>query len=198
MIYIATENAFLWQGIKLTLNTPAVMLLNNQNIDRIVFENMTCDDIVIIDMCSHSDAVISQLNASSANLTVIMLKHENHLRVNLLSMPCHTLKTKISRRQLQTFMSGIQPKQKEHGQQVALLSPREKQVINLSMDGASVENIACVTGMSLKMVYYHRKNACRKLGVEKVSSLVRYQHSSTYKNWVSRHAHEQTGLCFAH
>ncbi|CAD5358496.1 putative DNA-binding transcriptional regulator, CsgD family [Enterobacter cancerogenus] len=195
-IYIATENIFLWQGITQLLDTSAVMLIDNQNFDRKVFEKMSSDDIIIIDMCSHTDAVISQLNASSADLNVIMLKHESFLRVNLLTIPCYTLNTKISRSQFQKFMSRIQPKQKEPTQQVASLSQCEKLIINLSMDGASVETIACVTGISLKMVYYYRKNACRKLGVEKISNLVRYQHSSTYKNWVSRSAHEQTGLYF--
>ncbi|ELP5717664.1 helix-turn-helix transcriptional regulator (plasmid) [Enterobacter asburiae] len=193
VIYIATENPFLMVGIKNLLNAQVVSLLDHQSIDLNIFGRITIDDIVIIDMCSYLDEVISQLNTLPANMTVIILKHDNYLRVNFLTVPHYTLNTKISCNLFKTFMSTIQPIRKELNQHVASLSPREKQVIDLSMDGASVESIACIIGISLKMVYYYRKKACRKLGVEKISSLVRLQRSSTFKSWVSRSAIEQTG-----
>ncbi|EOF9266905.1 response regulator transcription factor, partial [Klebsiella pneumoniae] len=52
-----------------------------------------------------------------------------------------------------------------------VLSPREVCVLNLSIKGTSVRNIAKRLGLQIKTVYAHRSNACNKLGVDKACNL---------------------------
>ncbi|EAO4397993.1 helix-turn-helix transcriptional regulator, partial [Salmonella enterica] len=66
------------------------------------------------------------------------------------------------------------------------LSPREAMVIHLSMDGISAKKIAIILGINSKTVYAHRKRACDKLGVDKLSKLVQYKSLVQYKVWDTR------------
>ena len=56
---------------------------------------------------------------------------------------------------------------------VGLLTPRERAVLHQIADGLSSKEIATALGVSLKTVESHRSNLMQKLGIHKVSGLVR-------------------------
>lgn len=57
---------------------------------------------------------------------------------------------------------------------LASLTDREREVLQLIAEGLSSKEIAAQIGVSLKTVEAHRANLMEKLGIHKVSSLVRF------------------------
>ena len=57
---------------------------------------------------------------------------------------------------------------------VAMLTDREREVLQLIAEGLSSKEIAGVLGVSLKTVDSHRSNLMEKLDIHKVSGLVRF------------------------
>jgi len=57
---------------------------------------------------------------------------------------------------------------------VALLSDREREVLQLIAEGLSSKEIAAMLGISLKTVDSHRSNLMEKLDIHKISGLVRF------------------------
>lgn len=60
------------------------------------------------------------------------------------------------------------------GSSVAMLTGREREVLQLIAEGHSSKEIAQMLGVSLKTVESHRANLMDKLNIHKVSSLVRF------------------------
>ena len=54
------------------------------------------------------------------------------------------------------------------------LTAREREVIQLLVEGKSTKEVACVLGLSVKTAETHRSNLMRKLGLHCVSELVLY------------------------
>jgi len=57
---------------------------------------------------------------------------------------------------------------------VAMLTDREREVLQLIAEGLSSKEIAVMLGVSLKTVDSHRSNLMEKLDIHKVSGLVRF------------------------
>ena len=57
---------------------------------------------------------------------------------------------------------------------VAMLTDREREVLQLIAEGLSSKEIASMLGVSLKTVDSHRSNLMEKLDIHKVSGLVRF------------------------
>jgi DNA-binding NarL/FixJ family response regulator len=57
---------------------------------------------------------------------------------------------------------------------VAMLTERERQVLELIAEGLSSKEIASMLGVSLKTIDSHRSNLMEKLDIHKVSGLVRF------------------------
>ena len=55
-----------------------------------------------------------------------------------------------------------------------LLTPREKQVLQLIAEGKTTKDIASLLHLSVKTAESHRSNIMNRLGVHNVASLVRY------------------------
>lgn len=53
------------------------------------------------------------------------------------------------------------------------LTPRERQVVQLIVEGRSIKQIASQLGLSVKTVEFHRRRAMDKLGAENTAQLVR-------------------------
>ncbi len=57
---------------------------------------------------------------------------------------------------------------------IACLTPREREVLRLIAEGLSGKQIAATLGVSAKTIETHRSRIMEKLGIHKVSGLVRY------------------------
>jgi len=62
----------------------------------------------------------------------------------------------------------------ENGEPAAMVTPREREIIQLVAEGSSSKQTATVLGVSVKTVDAHRANIMRKLRLRSVSDLVRY------------------------
>lgn len=58
-------------------------------------------------------------------------------------------------------------------QQIALLTPRERELLTLLVDGKSYKEIASALGISVRTVEHHRAHLNVKLGLERLPDLVR-------------------------
>lgn len=54
------------------------------------------------------------------------------------------------------------------------LSPREREVLQLTAEGRSAKEIALKLGLSVRTVAFHRQSLMNKLGVDSVAGLTRY------------------------
>lgn len=80
------------------------------------------------------------------------------------------LTSNVTRKVLQDYSGeGYQPKPEEHH-----LTDRERQVLQLIVDGRSNKEIASELGISPKTVSVHRTNVMTKLNVQTTVELVRY------------------------
>ena len=57
---------------------------------------------------------------------------------------------------------------------LAALTPREREVLRLIAEGLSGKEIAATLGVSAKTIETHRSRIMEKLGIHKVSGLVRF------------------------
>ncbi len=62
----------------------------------------------------------------------------------------------------------------------SVLTPREREVMDLVVDGKANKEIALALGVSLKTVEFHRTNVMKKLHVNGVARLVRLVLSSRF------------------
>jgi DNA-binding NarL/FixJ family response regulator len=58
--------------------------------------------------------------------------------------------------------------------ETAVLTPREREVVQLAAEGRSTKEIAATLAISVKTCETHRTNILRKLGLRSVTDLVRY------------------------
>lgn len=82
-------------------------------------------------------------------------------------------KTYFDKRVTDIMMSSLQPVKKKVSV-LTPLSPREKEIIRLIVEGKSTQEMAALLHLSLLTIETHRKNIYTKLGMNKVASLVRY------------------------
>lgn len=60
------------------------------------------------------------------------------------------------------------------GQEPSVLSPRERQVLQLVAEGSSTKEIAARLGVSVKTIETHRRQVMEKLGVHSVAGLTKH------------------------
>ncbi|HMJ90374.1 MAG TPA: response regulator transcription factor, partial [Candidatus Acidoferrum sp.] len=63
---------------------------------------------------------------------------------------------------------------KNHTKERVLLTPRERQIVQLIAEGSSTKEVAQALKISVKTAENHRTNLMRKLKVTSVTGLVRY------------------------
>jgi DNA-binding NarL/FixJ family response regulator len=71
----------------------------------------------------------------------------------------------------ETLLNGLNAGPKEH---VAVLTPREREVVQLIAEGNSNKMVARALDISVKTVETHRASAMRKLSLDSTAALVRY------------------------
>ena len=77
---------------------------------------------------------------------------------------------KVSKYIVQGFLGKSSPRQKDRRG----LTPKEKEVLQLSAEGYSSKQIAKSFNLSLNTIHVHRNNIMKKLGIHKQTELVRF------------------------
>ena len=77
------------------------------------------------------------------------------------------LSPEVSRAVIEAYRGGVQP-------DIAPISPRERQVLQLVAEGKSTKEAASVLGISVKTASAHRTNLMSKLDIHETAGLVRF------------------------
>jgi DNA-binding NarL/FixJ family response regulator len=77
------------------------------------------------------------------------------------------LSPEVSRTVIEAYRGGVPP-------DIAPISPRERQVLQLVAEGKSTKEAASVLGISVKTASAHRTNLMSKLDIHETAGLVRF------------------------
>ncbi|CAI0720833.1 helix-turn-helix transcriptional regulator [Serratia fonticola] len=178
MIYICSDNIYLQKGVEellypLGIKPTSLDMYNRQtlNISRV-------RNILLIDTTSPSSEL---LNTVYDNLDVIFLHNTPHDNVFLypFSAYFYTLHIGMSLERFRMVIVNIlsgKPREVMAKNKDRKLTAREEYVFRESLKGISAQELSATCGIDAKSVYTHRKNACRKLGVSKITDVLPFQH----------------------
>ncbi len=68
----------------------------------------------------------------------------------------------------------LEPEKAQAGEEATVLTPREREIVQLIAEGKSTKELADHLGISTKTAETHRSNLMRKLNLRSVSEVVRY------------------------
>lgn len=179
MIYVITNNNFLRIGLINCLHPlQLISLYDDKCMDKI---NDTISNVFIIDdsITYHSD--YKRINFNSKNNTIIFINTNKEIEPNFLKINsrCHLLERSLTLKGIKNetlkIMSGKIKITVRNTK--TMLSQREKDVLQASMMGLSVQEIALRTNLQDKTVYHYRKSACLKLGVPRFLDMIAIRNS---------------------
>lgn len=168
-IYSISEDAYLQQGISSFAETLNLEIIERK-LDASLINSLTFDDIVILHLDIKSNPcawAISALN-KTCKLLVLMRTSRNIV----IDEADEVLKSRASLAEFTQALQRIMKKQKNPKQKDTHLSDIEYMILNESLKGKNIDNIADTLNIPAKKVYAYRNKACKKLGGKKVSDLL--------------------------
>ena len=144
-------------------------LMNGIEATRQIRARVPKSEILIFTM-HDSDALIHELLQAGARAFLLKSDAKHYLIAAVESLAAHRpfFTGKLSERLLESFLA----KQKNGG--IAVLSPRERVVVQLIAEGHSNKQMSALLNLSIKTIETHRSSAMHKLGVTSTAALVRY------------------------
>ncbi len=128
---------------------------------------------VLIFTGQESEALVHQLFAAGARGFVLKSEAAQHLIPAIKALCNHEpfFGARISGMVFEQYIKGgNHPETKERD----VLTPREREIVQLLAEGRSNKEVGTLLGISVKTVETHRASVMRKLGFEAFSELVRY------------------------
>lgn len=128
---------------------------------------------VLIFTGQESEALVHQLFAAGARGFVLKSEAAQHLIPAIKALCNHEpfFGARISGMVFEQYIKGgNHPETKERD----VLTPREREIVQLLAEGRSNKEVGTLLGISVKTVETHRAAVMRKLGFEAFSELVRY------------------------
>lgn len=154
--------------------------LNGIEATRQIYELCPSAQVIILSMHSTTEHIFRALQAGAGGY---LLKESAGIEVVNAVRAVHAghryLSQKISDRLIDDYVH--QPQAAEAKGPLAGLSPREREVMQLIVEGKSNAEIAGILSLSLKTVETYRSRLMRKLGISDLPSLVKFavQHGLT-------------------
>jgi DNA-binding NarL/FixJ family response regulator len=144
-------------------------LMNGVEATRQIRARVPKSEILIFTM-HDSDVLIDELLHAGARAFLLKSDAKHYLIAAVESLAAHRpfFTGKLSERLLDSFLA----KQDQSG--VAMLSPRERVVVQLISEGHSNKEMSVLLNLSIKTIESHRAAAMHKLGVTSTAALVRY------------------------
>ncbi|MDD1283676.1 helix-turn-helix transcriptional regulator [Klebsiella pneumoniae] len=169
MFYIATNNHYLFVGLDSLLKpykSKKIRTIKRNNPKHL---NFSAGDTIFFDDSIDVVCLLEGMVVNNLSLNIICM-HSCESPANFIINPIEILSKDFTSMNINKFTFLINEKNCGYFKKV-VLSPREVCVLNLSIKGISVKNIAKRLGLQIKTVYAHRSNACNKLGVDKACNL---------------------------
>ncbi|MBI5397177.1 MAG: response regulator transcription factor [Verrucomicrobia bacterium] len=146
--------------------------LNGLEATRQILKTLPRAEILILTM-HDSEQIIREVLDAGAHGYVLKSDAGRDLVAGVESLSRHKpfFTTQVARMVLDGFVKG---KKVGDGHNLGLLSPREREIIQLIAEGKSNKEMADALKLSIKTIETHRTNLMRKLGMHTISELVRY------------------------
>lgn len=173
-LYVLTENSFLYAGFSQLFSQRF-----NKNCVRLTSKNMTTffrhmavqqEDIFIIasDSLLVSYSLLLYLNKYKARIFLIRNQFNERLIGDL---SCNFLDKDLSISDIaRAFLEKNKINDSLH---LPELTDREKEILFYTLNGLSTPNISEHLNIAIKTVYSHQRNGLRKIGVRKVTDIIR-------------------------
>jgi DNA-binding NarL/FixJ family response regulator len=125
---------------------------------------------VLIFTMHDSDVLVGELLAAGARAYLLKSDAKQYLiaAVEALAMHKPFFTGRVSEQLLDSFLAT------HHGKTDALLSPRERGIVQLIAEGRSNKEMSEILNLSVKTIETHRAAAMRKLNVTSTAAIVRY------------------------
>ncbi|HBQ2432089.1 TPA: hypothetical protein L7M08_004739 [Klebsiella aerogenes] len=177
MIYILTTDYFLWSGLKSFISPLSVVWYFDQRYKDFFPYDISENDIIFFDPGVETSDVIISLRYKGIFPRLILLKRQRDISGKLLFNTTENIDIDSPLKKIQHIIHGhcFRKKKQSMSHKRVILTPKEACVMDLSMEGVSVRNIALHLGVNSKTVYTHRLKACRKLGAKRVCELLPYK-----------------------
>lgn len=170
MILLMTSDYFLWLGFRSLFTSEHIVWVNEDS----DMHNVLDADLIILDS-SFNPKLVSILNGiEDESLKIILLTRDSNPIMKKLINYTDTLHLKSTVDNVRGFFRYVRIRKLKSKRKKPIFSPSEAYVLELTIDGESVKDIASGLGVNSKTVYAHRLRACRKLGAQRVCELIPY------------------------
>lgn len=175
MYYIFTADSYLWLGLSDLLSPFEAKWLFDIKHTKSKIGNVCAKDVFVFDASVDPTPLYIYIKLTSELPHFIFIGKEEGLTVTSLLSSCDRVNMNGSLSHIRDSILEARNNKQISDTKKIQLSPREARIVVLSIEGASVRNIAAVLGVTAKTIYAHRTRACRKLGVGKVYELLPYK-----------------------
>ena len=144
-------------------------MMNGVEVTRQIRARVPETEVLIFTM-HDSDALVGELLEAGARAYLLKSDAKQYLIAAVESLAVHKLffTGRVSEQPLETFLSAQSPKTD------ALLSRRERGVVQLIAEGHSNREMSEILNLSIKTIETHRASAMRKLNLTSTAAIVRY------------------------
>lgn len=176
MIYVFTENMFLKQGMISALYPLLIEFIPVNEDEHPVHAQVMAGDVVLIDTHLSFHTVLEALEHYSRDIKIVFINSDKFSKVDfrILSSSSWIVNARVPLDELRNSVLKIITQRARPSSDCNSLNYKETYILLESMKGTSVRKIARESGINVKTVYHNRKNACRKLGVDKVWKVLPY------------------------
>jgi DNA-binding NarL/FixJ family response regulator len=143
-------------------------LINGIEVTRQIRRRLPSTEILIFTM-HDSQGVIDELLSAGARGFLLKTDAARHLLEAIETLAAHKsfFTSEVSETLLKSFL-------RTRSRSKSILTPREREIVQLIAEGHSNKQIAGILGVSLKTVETHRAAVMRKLNLSSAAALVRY------------------------
>jgi DNA-binding NarL/FixJ family response regulator len=152
--------------------------LNGLEATRLIKKAIPSTEILIFTM-HDSEQLVREVLAAGARGFLMKSDAARYivLAVELLSQHKPFFTSKISETMLESFLrTGMEGSE----QALSVLTPREREILQLLAEGNSNKKVATQLDISIKTVETHRSTIMRKIGIHSITELVRYAVRNNY------------------
>ena len=152
----------------------ALPLINGVEVTRHIRRRLPGTDVLIFTM-HDSEALIGEVLSAGARGFLLKSDAKRHLLEAIETLAAHKpfFTSKVSETLLKSYL------QKPSRTQ-SILTPREREIVQLIAEGHSNKQIAGILNLNLKTVETHRAAVMRKLNLSSAAALVRYAVRNKY------------------
>lgn len=167
LVILISDDRYFTKGVNASLESDFSIIIHDESSAGLIDFNFLNNTIVLISV--KSNMIFLEIMCKINQLTNrVIVFTENSRCTRVQSVPAYQLVNKrISTIMLQAIVNGSD----EFSYSTISLSGREKNILNLILNGMSSYGISLELGISIKTVSSHRINALKKLGLKKINQI---------------------------